>query len=89
MPNSMNPLGGNQPPQPKISLKDTTEVVCDNCNHNVFHMGILLRKISPFLTGTGKPSYLPIDNIAFYCVKCGSVNKEFIPTELQQGNIIT
>ena len=76
-------------PQPKIGLKDTTEVVCDNCKHNVFQLGIMLRKVSGFLTGTGKPSYLPIENIAFYCVSCGHCNKEFIPTELQQGNIIT
>lgn len=78
-----------QRPQPKIGIKDTSEVVCDHCKHNVFNLGILLRKVSPLLTGTGKPSYLPIDNVAFYCVKCGNVNKEFIPTELQSGNIIT
>lgn len=75
-------------PQPKIGIKDTTEVVCDNCQHNVFNMGLYLRKVSPLLSGTGKPSYLPIDNVAFHCVKCGHVNDEFIPAELKKINLI-
>ena len=75
--------------QPKIGIKDTSEVVCDKCQHNVFQLGIYLRKISPILTGNGKPSYLPIENVAFYCVKCGNVNDELIPSELKSGNIIS
>jgi hypothetical protein len=76
-----------QRPQPKIGIKDTTEVVCDKCQHNVFNMGLYLRKVSPLLSGTGKPSYLPIDNVAFHCVKCGHVNDEFIPAELKANKI--
>lgn len=83
--------GGNSAvprPQPKIGIGDTTEVICENCQHNVFQLGTYLRKVSALLTGTGKPSYLPIDNIAFYCVKCGHVNEEFIPQELKSSKII-
>ena len=74
-------------PQPKISINDTTEVVCDKCGHNVFNHGLFLRKVSPLLSGTGKPSYLPIDGVAFYCVKCGCVNDQFVPTELKSNKI--
>lgn len=81
-----NALAGRAPQ--KIGIKDTTEVVCEKCQHNVFQLGILLRKISPILTGTGKPGYHPIDNVAFYCVKCGHVNDEFLPVELKSGKII-
>jgi|NOAtaT_5_FD_contig_21_8643629_length_360_multi_4_in_0_out_0_1 hypothetical protein len=77
-----------QRPQPKIGIKDTTEVVCDKCQHNVFNMGLYLRKVSPLLSGTGKPSYLPIDNVAFHCVKCGHVNDEFVPAELKTNKLV-
>jgi hypothetical protein len=78
-----------QRPKPKISIKDTTEVVCDKCNHNVFQLGVLIRKVSPILTGTGYPSYVPFEDVAYYCVKCGHVNNEFIPAELKSNNIIS
>ena len=87
---SLDLTGGGMPqrPQPKIGIKDTTEVICEKCQNNVFNLGILLRKVSPILTGTGKPSYLPIDNVAFYCVKCGHVNEEFIPAELKTNKLV-
>ena len=39
----MQDFTGNNPlprPQPKIGIKDTTEVVCDKCQNNVFNLGI-------------------------------------------------
>jgi hypothetical protein len=68
-------------PQQKLSIKDTSEVVCDTCKGNVFNQGMFLRKVSSLLTGQPKDSYLPID--AFYCVKCHTVNDCFIPEELK------
>ena len=82
-------LPPQRPQQQKVGIKDTDEVVCEKCGHNVFNLGILLRKVSSFLTGTGKPSYLPIDNVAFYCVKCQHVNDEFIPAELKKNKLVT
>jgi hypothetical protein len=84
----LNPNSPPRTPQPKIGIKDTTGVVCEKCGHDVFNVGIYLRKVSAFLTGTGKPSYLPIENVAFYCVSCGHVNNEFIPPELKSTKII-
>jgi hypothetical protein len=74
--------------KPQVTLKDTTEVTCDNCKHNVFQRGIYLRKVSPLLSNTGKPIYIPIDNVAFYCTSCGHVNSELTPNEFKSNKII-
>jgi hypothetical protein len=72
------------------TIEDTTSVECDSCKGIVFQSGIFLRKLSPLLTEDGKPGYIPIPNVTFYCVKCGHVNDEFIPEQLKpKSNIIT
>lgn len=70
-----------QRPQQRLSVKDTSEVVCDICKGNIFSEGMFLRKVSALLTGQPKDSYLPI--ATFYCVKCHTVNDCFIPDELK------
>lgn len=70
-----------QKPQQRLSVKDTSEVVCDNCKGTTFSEGMFLRKVSALLTGQPKDSYLPI--ATFYCVKCHTVNDCFIPDELK------
>jgi hypothetical protein len=62
-----------------VSLKDTTSVSCDECGHSVFHEGVLLRKISRFVTGTSQDALMPIP--VFSCAKCGHVNEEFTPKD--------
>ena len=54
---------------------------CDECNHNVFEEGLIMRKASGLLTGTGQTSYMPIP--VFACKACGHVNAEFLPKELK------
>ena len=73
-------------PQQKLSVKDTSEVVCDTCKGNVFSEGNFLRKVSSLLTGQPKDSYLPIST--FYCVKCHTVNDCFIPEELEMSLLV-
>lgn len=67
--------------QLNISLDKTTSMNCNNCGHNVFHEGVILRKASRFLTGTPQDSLIPIP--IFACIKCGGVNKEFLPLQLR------
>jgi uncharacterized Zn finger protein len=62
-----------------VSLKDTTSIVCDECGHDVFSEGVLLRKISRFVTGTSQDALMPIP--VFTCAKCGHVNAEFMPKD--------
>lgn len=73
--------GGEQRPQQRLNVKDTSEVICDNCKGTVFSEGMFLRKVSALLTGQPKDSYLPI--ATFYCVKCHTVNDCFVPEELK------
>jgi hypothetical protein len=64
-----------------ITLDQTTETVCEVCNHKFFHQALYIRKVSGILTGTGQPSYIPIP--VFACDKCDHVNKEFLPLEVR------
>ena len=68
--------------QLNISLDKTTSMNCNNCGHNVFQEGVILRKASRFLTGTTQDSLIPIP--VFACAKCGNVNSEFLPLQLRK-----
>lgn len=67
--------------QPKIGLDQTSAVKCEKCGHEVFREALMLRKVSAILTGTGQPGIIPIP--VFECTKCGHVNQEMLPKELQ------
>ena len=62
-----------------VALKDTTAIACEECGHSVFQEGVLLRKISRFVTGTSQDALMPIP--VFSCSKCGHVNSEFMPKD--------
>lgn len=64
-----------------ISLDKTAEITCDECGHNVFQEGLMLRKASKFLTGTPQDALIPLP--VFSCSKCGHVNTEFLPEPLK------
>ena len=63
-----------------IDLKKTTGVSCDECNNETFQEGLMLRKVSRFLTGETQDGVIPIPT--FICSKCGHVNKDFYPKDL-------
>ena len=65
-----------------VSLDQTEAVVCEECGGIYFEEGMIIRKASGFLTGTGKPTYIPIP--VFNCKSCGHVNVEFLPKELKK-----
>ncbi len=73
--------------QPKIGIKDTSEVTCDQCQNNTFTQAMYMRKVSALITGTGKPMYVPIEQ-AIVCTKCGHCNEEFVPAELKQNKLV-
>lgn len=64
-----------------VSLKDTTAINCEECEWEIFTEGIMLRKISRFVTGTTQDALMPIP--VFACAKCGHVNKDFLPKDKQ------
>ena len=63
--------------QINIDITQTTEVLCNECGHNVFTQGVMIRKLSAILSPNGQESLIPIP--VFECSKCGGVNKEFLP----------
>jgi hypothetical protein len=72
----------NQPPQidPTI-LKNAASISCDNCKNETFTEGVMLKKLSRFVTGTPKDAVVPIP--LFICTRCQNVNEEFIPEILR------
>ena len=73
-----------QQTQVKVDLSKTTAWTCDECGHGVFNAGLLLRKVSRFLSGDTKDGLAPVQT--FYCVKCGHVNNDFYPPELKTAD---
>jgi predicted nucleic-acid-binding Zn-ribbon protein len=64
-----------------VDLSQTAAVTCDECGGSYFEQALIIRKVSALLTGQGKPGFIPIP--IFKCSKCGHVNKEFLPREVQ------
>jgi uncharacterized Zn finger protein len=64
-----------------VDLSQTSPVVCEECKGTYFEQALVIRRVSAFLTGQGKPGFVPIP--IFKCSECGHVNNEFIPKEIQ------
>lgn len=63
-----------------VSLKDTTAIVCEECGGEVFIEGLMLRKVSRFMTGTLNDAIMPLN--IFMCAKCHHVNSQFMPKDV-------
>jgi uncharacterized Zn finger protein len=68
--------------QVNVDISQTQSVTCEECGGVYFEQGLILRKASKFLTGTGQVGIIPIP--VFNCKKCGHVNKEFQPKEIKE-----
>ena len=68
--------------KPQIQLDQTEAIVCEKCGCKVFQEALMMRRVSPLLTGTGQPGIVPIP--VFACNDCGHVNKEFLPKEIAE-----
>ena len=71
----------NMQNQLNVDFNQTTAVICEECNGTYFDQALVLRKASGILTGQAKPTIIPIP--VFKCTKCGHVNGEFLPQEIQ------
>lgn len=63
-----------------VALKDTTAIVCEECGGEVFIEGLMLRKVSRFMTGTTTDALMPLN--IFMCAVCHHINKEFMPKDI-------
>lgn len=64
-----------------VDISQTTPVLCEECSGTYFDQALVIRKVSGLLTGQSKPGFVPIP--VFKCCKCGHVNTEFLPKEIQ------
>jgi len=71
----------NQPQFDPAILKNAISISCDKCSNETFTEGVILKKISRFVTGTPKDAIVPIP--IFVCTSCNNVNDEFIPNILK------
>lgn len=65
-----------------VSFDQSLPVVCEECGGVYFQEVLYIRKVSGILTGSSKPSYIPIP--VFQCTECHHVNTEFLPREVQK-----
>ena len=63
-----------------VDIKNTTAIKSPDGNQ-VFSEGVILRKVSRFVTGTSEDGVIPIP--VFYDVKSGKVLVELLPKELR------
>ena len=64
-----------------IDIKNTTPITSPDGNQ-VFQEGVILRKVSKFLTGSTEDAIMPIP--CFYDVKTGKVLVEMLPKEVRE-----
>jgi hypothetical protein len=63
-----------------IDIKNTTPITSPEGNQ-VFSEGVILRKVSRFVTGTSEDGIIPVP--CFYDVKTGKILVELLPKELR------
>lgn len=61
----------------KIDKSMFQKIVCDECSHDTFAVGLHLYKVSKFAAGTDKDALNPVQ--VFYCVNCRHINENFLP----------
>ena len=72
-------MENNQQPQMNIDFSQTTAEKCESCGNDTFHHVFKMRKLSALLSPTGEEAMIPIQ--VFACIKCGHINKGFLPKE--------
>ena len=73
-------LMDNQSSSPSISashLAQAESVTCESCGNHTFVGVMMMKRISPIISPTGKEAIVPIQTFA--CNACGFVNKQFLP----------
>ena len=67
----------SQVPISASQLAQAESVVCESCGNHTFVGVMMMKRISPIISPTGKEAVVPIQTFA--CNACGFVNKEFLP----------
>jgi|TARA_B110000977_G_scaffold27805_1_gene35379 hypothetical protein len=67
--------------QPKIDLSNTQAIKTSD-NSSVFQQGVILRKVSKFVTGTSEDAMVPIP--VFFEPNTGKILTDSVPKELRE-----
>lgn len=67
--------------QPQIDLKNTSGLKTSD-DKSVFQQGVILRKVSKFVTGTNEDAMMPIP--VFYEPTTGKILADSVPKELRE-----
>jgi hypothetical protein len=73
-------MNKQQVPQAQIDLTTTTPITSPDGN-SIFQEGVILRKVSRFITGQAEDGVIPIP--CFFDIKTGKVMSDFLPKELR------
>ena len=74
-------LMDDQPSTTPISasqLAQAESIACEHCANQTFVTVMMMKRISPIISPTGKEAIVPIQTFA--CNACGFVNEAFSPT---------
>ena len=75
-------MENKQPQQlPPIDLK-TTQAIENGKKGHLFLQGVILRKVSKFITGGSSDGIMPVP--VFYCQKTGKILESSIPVDLRE-----
>lgn len=77
-------MGQGQQTQINVDLSQAQDIVCENCGNYTFNEVLLMKKLSPLLSPSGKEAIIPIPTFA--CNACGFINNQFLPTRPQDNN---
>jgi len=61
---------------PRLDMKQTTGVACDECSSDKFSVVFKVRKMSALVSPSGQEGYVPLQT--FECKECGHINEEFM-----------
>ena len=73
-------LMDDQPSEVPITasqLAQADSVTCESCGNHTFVAVMMMKRISPIISPTGKEAIVPIQTFA--CNACGFVSKQFLP----------
>jgi len=70
-----------QPPQMNLDLSKTTAINTPS-GGKIWQQGMILRKVSKFVTGTSEDAIVPIP--IFYDAETGDILEDTIPKELRE-----
>lgn len=69
-----------------ITIDQLTPVICEACKGEVFNEGVMLREVSPLISGEREPKLAPIP--VFICLNCKEVLQKTLPEALRKKKLV-